>query len=89
MNELAFNMLWEDLREEMMKADLYKKRNEMIRDGKKFRTLLKDGSLTETIDTDRMFKLAEQQDKHYKKTMFYTGLLKAMNKKEENENDNN
>ena len=86
MNDLAFSMLWQDLREEMMKADLYKKRNEMIRDGKKFRTLLKDGSLTETIDTDRMFKLAEQQDKHYKKTMFYTGLLKAMNKKE-NENE--
>ncbi len=87
MNEIAFDMLWEELREEMMKADLYKKRNKMIKDGKVFRTLLKDGQLAETMDSDRIFKLAEQQDKHYKKTMFYSGLLKAMDKMEENENE--
>lgn len=87
MNEIAFDMLWEELREEMMKADLYKRRNEMIKDGKKFRTLLKDGQLAETMDSDKIFRLAEQQDKHYKKTMFYSGLLKAMNKVEENENE--
>ena len=87
MEKLIFDILWEEMREELMKADIYKRRNEMIKDGKKFRTLLKDGQLAETMDSDKIFKLAEQQDKHYKKTMFYSGLLKAMNKQEKEENE--
>lgn len=82
MDKLVFDMLWEDIREEMMKADLYKKRNQMIKDGKKFRTLLKDGSLTDEVSYETTMKLKEAQDRHYKKTMFYTGLLKAMSKEE-------
>lgn len=81
-NDLAFSILWEDLRGELMKADIYKRRNQMIKDGEKFRTLLKDKTLTQTISKERVFKLVEQQDKHYKKTMFYSGLLKAMEKDE-------
>lgn len=76
--DLAFSILWEELRGEMMKADLYKRKNELIREGKQFRTLLKDKTLTDNISKERVFKLAEEQDKHYKKTMFYSGLLKAM-----------
>ena len=80
MNDLAFSILWEELRGEIMKADLYKKKAKLIREGKQFRTILKDGSLTETISKDKVFELAKEQDKHYKKTMFYSGLLKAMEK---------
>ena len=80
MNDLAFSILWEELRGEIMKADLYKKKAKLIREGKQFRTILKDGSLTDTISKDKVFKLAKEQDKHYKKTMFYSGLLKAMEK---------
>ena len=87
MDKLIFDMLWEEMREELMKADIYKRRNKMIKDGKVFRTLLKDGQLAETMDSEKIFKLAEQQDKHYKKTMFYSGLLKAMDKMEEQENE--
>ncbi|MEE3344889.1 MAG: hypothetical protein VZS44_12400 [Bacilli bacterium] len=80
--DLAFSILWEELRGEMMKADLYKRKNELIREGKEFRTLLKDKTLTDNISKERVFKLAEEQDKHYKKTMFYSGLLKAMEVKD-------
>lgn len=76
--DLAFSILWEELKGEVMKADLYKKKNKLIREGKQFRTILKDGSLTDNIGKDKVFKLKEEQDKHYKKTMFYSGLLKAM-----------
>ena len=83
-NELAFDILWEDLRGELMKADLYKKKAKLIREGKQFRTILKDGTLTDTIGKEKCFKLKEEQEKHYKRTMFYSGLLRAM---EENENE--
>ena len=82
MNDIAFSILWEELREEMMKADLYKKRLKMIEDGKKFRTLLKDRAIAEVLPSNKVFELKEQQDEHYKKTMFYSGLLTAMDKKE-------
>ena len=70
MNDLAFSILWEELRGEIMKADLYKKKAKLIR----------DKTLTETIGKEKGFKLIEEQEKHFKKTMFYSGLLKAMEK---------
>ena len=78
MNDLAFSILWEELRGEIMKADLYKRKNKLIREGKQFRNILKDGSLTDNIGKDKVFKLREEQEKHYKKVIFYSGLLKAM-----------
>lgn len=80
MNDLAFSILWEELRGEIMKADLYKKKAKLIREGKQFRTILRDRTLTDTIGKEKGFKLVEEQEKHYKKTMFYSGLLKAMEK---------
>lgn len=80
MNDLAFSILWEELRGEIMKADLYKKKAKLIREGKQFRTIVRDRTLTETISKDKCFELVKEQDKHYKKTMFYSGLLKAMEK---------
>lgn len=50
--DLAFSILWEELRGEMMKADLYKRKNELIREGKQFRTLLKDKTLTDNISKE-------------------------------------
>ena len=78
--DLAFSIMWEEIRENMAKADLYRRKLKMISDGKKFRTLLKDKSIGEYLGVERSMKLSEEQDKHYKKTMFYSGLLKAMDK---------
>ena len=83
--EIALSILWEELRENMAKADLYKRKLQMISDGKKFRTLLKDKSIGEYLGVERSMELSKEQDKHYKKTMFYSGLLKAMEKGDENE----
>lgn len=83
--DLTFSILWEEMKENMAKADLYRKRIKMIQDGKKFRTLLKDKQIGEYLGTDRSIELAKEQDKHFKKTMFYSGLLKAMERDEENE----
>ena len=80
--DLAFSIMWEEIRENMAKADLYRKKLKMISDGKKFRTLLKDRSIGEYLGVERSLELSEQQDKHYKKTMFYSGLLKAMEKED-------
>lgn len=82
-DDLTFSIMWEEIRENMAKADLYRKKLKMISDGKKFRTLLKDKSIGEYLGVERSMELSEEQDKHYKKTMFYSGLLKAMDKKDE------
>lgn len=82
MNDLAFSILWEELRGEVMKADLYKKKAKLIREGKQFRSILKDSAITNNMDKDKVFELAKEQNKHYKKTMFYSGLLRAMEKGE-------
>ena len=83
-DDLTFSIMWEEIRENMAKADLYRRKLKMISDGKKFRTLLKDRTIGEYLGVERSLELSEEQDKHYKKTMFYSGLLKAMeNDKEE------
>lgn len=84
-DDLTFSILWEEIRENMAKADLYKRKLKMISDGKKFRTLLKDRSIGEYLGAEKSLELAKEQDKHYKKTMFYSGLLKAMEKEEKGE----
>lgn len=64
----------------MTKLDpsVYKKRNDLLRRSKTLQSILLDSDL----QFDRYYKLKMDQDKYYKKWLFYDKLIKLLNKKD-------
>lgn len=56
-----------------MKTEIRKKRNELRKQSIKLREL----TWTEDLDDDSINRLRKDQDKQYKKFMFYDNLIKA------------
>ena len=64
----------------MTKLDpsVYKKRNDLLRRSKTLQSILLDSDL----QFYRYYKLKMDQDKYYKKWLFYDKLIKLLNKKD-------